>query len=124
MHLQCGKLQLLPVKKKKKRLLANYKQRNQWLTVYFFFFQDIEILKEFGLGSLLQIAAELLNDRLPEARESARSITSAIHSGFSKENDAKEEGDGEKNTLESWQSFCSSNLPPISAQSIAKLVLL
>lgn len=83
--------------------------------------QDVETLKEFGQGTLLQIAAELLNDRLPEAREAARSIINVIYSGFPKENDTKEVDDGVE-PAESWQSFCSSNLPPISAQSVAKLV--
>jgi len=69
-------------------------------------------MKEFGQGTLLQIAAELLNDRLPGAREAARNIINAIHNGFSKENDTKEEEDGEKTTSE----------PPIAAQSVAKIV--
>ncbi|ONK68257.1 uncharacterized protein A4U43_C05F9360 [Asparagus officinalis] len=82
---------------------------------------ELEIIKEFGLGTLLQIAAELLNDRLPDAREAARSIINVIHSGFPKKDDTKE-NDDEEETSETWQSFCSSNLPPISAQSVAKLV--
>ncbi|XP_039129749.1 uncharacterized protein LOC120265838 [Dioscorea cayenensis subsp. rotundata] len=83
---------------------------------------DIETMKEFGLVVLLQIAAELLNDKLPEAREAARSIINSVHNGFSKNNELKVD-DESSATTESWQDFCSSNLPPISAQSVAKIVL-
>lgn len=84
-------------------------------------FQDIEVMKDFGLAALLQVSAELLNDRLPEAREAARSIITSIHSGFTRQNELKV-GDDESSDTESWQNFCSSNLPPISAQSVAKIV--
>ncbi|XP_008801091.3 uncharacterized protein LOC103715289 [Phoenix dactylifera] len=80
----------------------------------------IEVMKAFGLAALLQMSAELLNDRLPEAREAARSIITSIHSGFARQNELKV-GD-ETSDAESWQNFCSSNLPPISAQSVAKIV--
>ncbi|XP_010921833.2 uncharacterized protein [Elaeis guineensis] len=80
----------------------------------------IEVMKDFGLAALLQVSAELLNDRLPEAREAARSIITSIHSGFAQQNELKV-GD-ESSDAESWQNFCSSNLPPISAQSVAKIV--
>ncbi|KAM3335209.1 hypothetical protein ACQJBY_029554 [Aegilops geniculata] len=43
---------------------------------------DVETMKEFGLPTLLQVAAELLNDRLPEAREAARSIVGSTHAAF------------------------------------------
>ncbi|VAH84155.1 unnamed protein product [Triticum turgidum subsp. durum] len=64
---------------------------------------DVETMKEFGLPALLQVAAELLNDRLPEAREAARSIVGSTHAAFfffkeaaekeqeQKENELKEE---------------------------------
>ncbi|XP_072997307.1 uncharacterized protein [Typha latifolia] len=76
----------------------------------------IEIMKDFGLAALLQLAAELLNDRLPEAREAARSIINSIHGGFLKDMNEEEE-----EAAELWQAFCTSNLSPISAQSVAKI---
>nr|CAD1828469.1 unnamed protein product [Ananas comosus var. bracteatus] len=40
---------------------------------------EVEVMKEFGLATLLQVAAEPLNDRLPEAREASRaSYTQSI----------------------------------------------
>ncbi|TXG52721.1 hypothetical protein EZV62_021890 [Acer yangbiense] len=43
----------------------------------------IEGMKEFGLAFLVQRAAELLIDRLPEAKEAARNIMSSILSNGS-----------------------------------------
>ncbi|XP_022761221.1 TOG array regulator of axonemal microtubules protein 1-like [Durio zibethinus] len=74
----------------------------------------LEEIKEFGLVTLLQMAADLLNDRLPEAREAARSIVFSVHKAFT-ENE-------EKNPEEAWQSLCQTNLSPIHAQSMIKVI--
>lgn len=89
---------------------------------------DVEIVKEFGMGTLLKVAAELLNDKLPEAREAARTVIKSIYIGFAKDNNIhndkiNDDGDEEKSGESPWQRFCSSNLSTISAQSVAKLVL-
>lgn len=70
-------------------------------------------MKEFGLVSLVQIAAELLNDRLPEAREAARSTVISIYDAFTENEEQKQE---------SWQNFCQSNLTPLHAQSMVKII--
>lgn len=74
-------------------------------------FQGLEGIKEYGMVSLLQMAAELLNDRLPEAREAARSVLVSLFKAFTENEEQKQEA---------WQSFCQSNLA-IHAQSIAKI---
>lgn len=73
----------------------------------------IGAIEEFGLVSLVQLAADLLNDRLPEAREAARSMVASIYEKFT---------ENEEEKLESWQAFCQSNLSAIHAQSIVKVV--
>ncbi|KAM0831472.1 hypothetical protein ACQ4PT_065512 [Festuca glaucescens] len=92
---------------------------------------DIETMKEFGLSALLQVSAELLNDRLPEAREAARSIVSSTHSAFCKEAAAKEkekekekeqQEEGESAVAAAWESLCALSLSPISALAVAKIV--
>ncbi|XP_062182008.1 uncharacterized protein LOC133886270 [Phragmites australis] len=80
---------------------------------------DIEAMKEFGMSALLKVAADLLNDRLPEAREAARSVVGSMHSAFAKEAAAREE-DGPA-VAASWESLCSLSLPPMSAQAVAKI---
>ncbi|OMO53668.1 Armadillo-like helical [Corchorus capsularis] len=72
-----------------------------------------EEIKEFGMVTLLQMAVDLLNDRLPEAREAARSIVLSVFEGFKED---------EENEEEAWQSFCQANLPLIHAQSMVKVV--
>uniref|UniRef100_A0A5B7AX35 TOG domain-containing protein n=1 Tax=Davidia involucrata TaxID=16924 RepID=A0A5B7AX35_DAVIN len=72
----------------------------------------LEGMKEFGLVSLIQIAAELLNDRLPEAREAARSTVISVQEAFTENEEQKQE---------SWQIFCQSNLSAIHAQAMAKI---
>ncbi|CAK9170083.1 unnamed protein product [Ilex paraguariensis] len=73
-------------------------------------------MKEFGLVSLIQMAADLLNDRLPDAREAARSIVTSIYEAFT------ENEENEEQKQESWQDFCQSNLQAIHAQAIVKLI--
>ncbi|KAL4202782.1 hypothetical protein AMTRI_Chr02g222900 [Amborella trichopoda] len=73
-------------------------------------------IKEFGCSGHLQVAADLLNDRLPEAREAARKIATTVYTVFTSEE--KEE----TTASEQWQSFCFSNLPPLSAQAVSKLI--
>ncbi|OAY56004.1 uncharacterized protein LOC110612089 [Manihot esculenta] len=73
---------------------------------------DLEGMKEFGLVSLVQVAVDLLNDRLPEAREAARNTVISIFEAYT---------ENEEHKQESWQKFCQSNLPSAHAQSIAKI---
>ncbi|XP_015573413.1 uncharacterized protein LOC8278728 isoform X2 [Ricinus communis] len=73
---------------------------------------DLEGMKKFGLVLLVQVAANLLNDRLPEAREAARNIVTSIYEAYTKNEELKEE---------SWHNFCQSNLSAIHAQSVAKI---
>lgn len=70
-------------------------------------------MTEFGLASLLQMAVELLNDRLPEAREAARSMVVSMYERVTENQDQKQE---------SWQSFCQISLPPAHVQSMIKIV--
>lgn len=74
----------------------------------------LEELEEFGLVPLVQVAANLLNDRLPEAREAARSITMSVYKSFTEKEDQKQE---------SWQNFCEANLPALHGQSIIKITM-
>ncbi|KAF9677991.1 hypothetical protein SADUNF_Sadunf08G0165500 [Salix dunnii] len=72
----------------------------------------LEGMNEFGLVMLVQMAADLLNDRLPEAREAARNIVTCIYEAYTRNEEQKQE---------SWQNFCQSSLPPIHAQSMVKI---
>ncbi|GAV74909.1 hypothetical protein CFOL_v3_18389 [Cephalotus follicularis] len=73
----------------------------------------LEGMKEYGLISMVQMTAYLLNDRLPEAREAARSIATLIHKGVT---------ENEEEKLGAWQNFCESNLPPIHVPSMLKVI--
>ncbi|XP_022137956.1 uncharacterized protein LOC111009242 [Momordica charantia] len=69
-------------------------------------------MNQYGIVPLLQMAADLLNDRLPEAREAARSIVMGMFKAFTENEEEKQEA---------WQSFCQANLSPIHAQSLLKV---
>ncbi|XP_052208435.1 uncharacterized protein LOC127812144 [Diospyros lotus] len=73
----------------------------------------LEPMKEFGLPSMIQLASDLLNDRLPEAREAARSMVTSMYVALTENEEQKQE---------TWQAFCQSNLPAIHAQSMVKLL--
>jgi hypothetical protein len=85
---------------------------------------DVATMKEFGMSAMLQVAAELLSDRLPEAREAARGMVNSMHAAFSKEAAAarEEEEGAAAAAAASWESLCALSLPPNSAQSVAKIV--
>lgn len=70
------------------------------------------------MSALLQMAAELLNDRLPEAREAARGVVVSMHAAFAKDAAANSQED---DAAASWESLCSLSLPAISAQAVAKI---
>ncbi|KAF3795789.1 Fam179b protein [Nymphaea thermarum] len=81
---------------------------------------EMEPMKEYGFSKILHIAADLLNDRLPVARDSARSIIASVHAAFSKDHGQHdEEGPLPE---DSWKSFCATSLPPIAAQAVEKIV--
>ncbi|KAI9115223.1 hypothetical protein K1719_013542 [Acacia pycnantha] len=69
----------------------------------------LEEMKEFGLGEMIKAAVDLLNDRLPEAREAARSIANCMYGALTKDEEQK---------LEAWQNFRQSKLPSIHALSV------
>ncbi|CAA7406046.1 unnamed protein product [Spirodela intermedia] len=83
---------------------------------------DFGVMKEFGLGNILHMAADLLNDRLPAARESARGMINSVHRAFCGDHGRGEERNGSEPS-QLWQDFCFSNLRPSAAQSIAKIIL-
>ncbi|XP_058727928.1 uncharacterized protein LOC131599660 [Vicia villosa] len=72
-------------------------------------------MEEFGMEKLIEVAADLVNDRLPEARDAARSIATSVYEAIIKDVEVEEK-------MEVWQSFCQSKLTPINAISILKIV--
>ncbi|KAB2599400.1 protein FAM179A [Pyrus ussuriensis x Pyrus communis] len=83
----------------------------------------LEGMKDYGLVSLVQMAADLLNDRLPEAREAARGIVMSVYNAYTENEEEKlrenEEEKPEKQQI--WLNFCQSNLSTIHAQSMVKI---
>ncbi|KAL6522837.1 hypothetical protein OROHE_016684 [Orobanche hederae] len=76
---------------------------------------DRKGMEELGSVALIQMASNLLNDKLPEAREAARRIVLSLYEAItgSEEDDDKHEF---------WQSYCQSNLTAIHAQAMVKIV--
>ncbi|KAI4345413.1 hypothetical protein L6164_012540 [Bauhinia variegata] len=74
---------------------------------------ELEQMEQCGLTDLIKMAADLVNDRLPEARDAARSIATSAYEAITKDEEQK---------LEVWQNFCQSKLPPLHALSMLKIV--
>ncbi|GMI70402.1 hypothetical protein like AT4G15830 [Hibiscus trionum] len=55
------------------------------------FKMGVEEMKEFRFVTLLQMTADLLNDRLPKAREATRSIMFSVNETFTKNEDENPE---------------------------------
>ncbi|XP_009352262.2 TOG array regulator of axonemal microtubules protein 2 [Pyrus x bretschneideri] len=83
----------------------------------------LEGMKDYGVVSLVKMAADLLNDRLPEAREAARGIVMSVYNAYTENEEEKlrenEEEKSEKQEI--WLSFCQSNLSTIHVQSMVKI---
>lgn len=77
--------------------------------------QGVEEMEEFGMGEMIEVAADLVNDRLPEARDAARSVATSVYEALTKDAEVEQK-------MEVWQSFCQSKLQPIHALSILKIV--
>ncbi|XP_038896912.1 uncharacterized protein LOC120085119 [Benincasa hispida] len=73
----------------------------------------LDEMNQYGIVPLLQMASDLLNDRLPEAREAARNIVMGMFKALT---------ENEEDKQEAWQSFCQTNLSPVHAQSLLKVV--
>ena len=67
------------------------------------------------MAELIEVAVDLLNDRLPEARDAARSMATSVYEALTKDVEVEQK-------MEVWQSFCQSKLSPIHALSILKIV--
>ncbi|KAJ0251184.1 ARM repeat superfamily protein [Hirschfeldia incana] len=82
---------------------------------------EVNEMEEFGMVMIVQMAADLLNDKLPEAREAARSMVNSVYEKFTwtKEEDEEEK---EGNKQEAWQRFCEKNLTGLNAQAMIKIV--
>ncbi|XP_074340010.1 uncharacterized protein LOC141677831 [Apium graveolens] len=84
---------------------------------------ELEEMKQFGLVPLIQMAAKLLNDKLPEAREAARNMVSLMYKSFTEGEEQKDEAsEGEEQKEEAWQNFCQTSLSTIDALAIVKIV--
>ncbi|RID50073.1 hypothetical protein BRARA_H00826 [Brassica rapa] len=80
---------------------------------------EVNEMEEFGMVVIAQMAADLLNDKLPEAREAARSMVNSVYEKFT----WNEEEEGEEgNKQEAWQRFCEKNLTGLNAQAMIKIV--
>ncbi|EPS60842.1 hypothetical protein M569_13958, partial [Genlisea aurea] len=73
---------------------------------------DRKGMEEFGFVELIKTSANLLNDKLPEAREAARSIGLEAYGAITETEEEKEK---------LWQNFCQNNLPAVLAQAMLKL---
>ncbi|CAH8388043.1 unnamed protein product [Eruca vesicaria subsp. sativa] len=80
---------------------------------------EINEMEEFGMVMIAQIAADLLSDKLPEAREAARSMVNSIYEKFTWEEEEGEEGNNKQGA---WQRFCEKNLTGLNAQAMIKSV--
>ena len=101
-------------------LLLLYNNNNVFL-----FVQDVVGIKEYGMDKLIQIAATLLSDQLPESREAARNLALELQVFYEKSQaSTSDEHEGEPSAspdAESWEAFCQSKLSALSAQAILRV---
>nr|XP_043616807.1 uncharacterized protein LOC122588702 [Erigeron canadensis] len=82
-----------------------------------------EGIKDFGIDKLIQIASSQLSDQLPESREAARALLLELQTAYEKGPVLASEQDAasvEPQVL-SWEQFCESNLPKLSAQAVLRV---
>jgi hypothetical protein len=84
----------------------------------------VDEIKQYGMESLIQLAASQLNDRLPEAREAARNLVLDLCTAYQKCPDAHSMTDleaAERPAADPWEQFCLSKLSPITAQAVLRV---
>jgi hypothetical protein len=79
---------------------------------------EVNEMEEFGMILLAQMAADQLSDKLPEAREAARSMVNSLFEKFT----WNEEEDEEGSKQEAWKKFCEKNVTGLNAQAMIKIV--
>ncbi|KAJ4974752.1 hypothetical protein NE237_007926 [Protea cynaroides] len=81
----------------------------------------VEGIKAYGIDRLIQIAASQLSDRLPESRESARSLLLELQTVYENSNISARTAESEHSEMCSWEHFCQSKLSPLSAQAVLRV---
>lgn len=94
--------------------------------IYLFIFALIkgaEGIKDYGISKLIQIASSQLSDQLPESREAARALLLELQTAYQKSPVLAPEQDttSEQPQVHSWEQFCESNLPKLSAQAVLRV---
>lgn len=84
-----------------------------------------EGIKEYGIDKLIKIASSQLSDQLPESREAARTLLLELQTAYEKfpvlapeQQDVISE---QPSRVLSWERFCESNLPKLSAQAVVRV---
>ncbi|XP_076957976.1 uncharacterized protein LOC143633584 isoform X2 [Bidens hawaiensis] len=82
-----------------------------------------EGIKDYGIDKLTQIASSQLSDQLPESREAARSLLLELQTAYKKSPvlAPKQDMPSDKPQILSWEQFCESILPKLSAQAVLRV---
>jgi hypothetical protein len=84
----------------------------------------VDEIKQYGMESLIQLAASQLNDRLPEAREAARNLVLDLCTAYRKcpdEHSMTGLEAAEQPAADPWEQFCLLKLSPITAQAVLRV---
>jgi len=87
---------------------------------------EIEGIEKIGLGSLLQIAAAQLSDKLPEAREAARKLLLHLHAVYFRNPPefslpALPDSEEPESKQDPWEQYCFKSLPAVTAQAVLRV---
>ncbi|KAM0033651.1 putative armadillo-like helical, CLASP domain, TOG domain-containing protein [Helianthus debilis subsp. tardiflorus] len=82
-----------------------------------------EGIKDYGIDKLTQIASSQLSDKLPESREAARSLLLELQTSYEKSPvlAPEQETPSDEPLVYSWEQFCESSLPKLSAQAVLRV---
>ncbi|KAL8199457.1 hypothetical protein R6Q57_013025 [Mikania cordata] len=82
-----------------------------------------EGIKDYGIDKLIQIASSQLSDQLPESREASRALLLELQTAYEKSCVLALEKDASSDLpqVHSWEQFCESNLPKLSAQAVLRV---
>ncbi|KAI7739700.1 hypothetical protein M8C21_019648 [Ambrosia artemisiifolia] len=82
-----------------------------------------EGIKDYGIDKLTKIASSQLSDQLPESREAARSLLLELQTAYEKSPvlAPEEDASSDQPLVYTWEQFCESNLPKLSAQAVLRV---
>ncbi|XP_076927930.1 uncharacterized protein LOC143591670 [Bidens hawaiensis] len=97
-----------------------------FLCLFCFLISGVDGIKDYGIDKLIKMASSQLSDQLPESREASRALILELQTAYEKScvltpEQPEQDTCSDPPRVCSWEEFCGSNLPKLSAQAVLRV---